>query len=660
MDKPAEKQRRNWHEDVFFGIHYDLHANEKDTELGREVTHDHLRDRWELTRPDWVQCDCKGHPGYTSWPTEVGSTSPGVVRDALRVHRDVTKELGIKLGMHYSGVIDNRALELHPDWACRDAKGEPSKGSTCRLSPYVDELLIPQLLELVDKYDVDGFWVDGENWGSPPCWCDRCRREFARRTSIPEAPTESGQPHWAEWLAFQRDVFTEYVTKYADAVHARKPDCLICSNWMYTVRQPEPVTAPVDYLSGDYTPNFGAYRAALEGRLLASREKTWDLMVWGFTRNYAANPSPWSMKPALHLCQEVAEVLALGGAVMVYVKPQRTGWLNGWEHEIVAELGDFCRARKDVCFNSRPLREAAVLHLAEKYYTRNSPLFNYGGAVESVEGALHALLENHVSTDLLTADAALRHLHEYKLIVVPDPAPLTPEMAEALEAFAASGGHVMLSGANLAQAHPTLVGADPVGPALDKPVAVPVGCEATELSPPWQVVQPRAGVRTLVNRLTGLDPAKDKGKDPLVTRRKVGTGSIAAIHGLIFRDYFHTHFPNIRELVGGLVHGLDIPWDVTVDAPARLEVIARQKGGKTMVNLVNRGAGETLYGQRAIVTELPPVENISLRVRQSAAPRQVKLAPSGTPLEWTFDAGVVTIAVPRVEIHDIVVLDPKE
>ena len=75
MDKPAEKRHRNWHEDVFFGIHYDLHANEKDTELGREVTHDHLRDRWELTRPDRVQCDCKGHPGYTARPTEVGAAA---------------------------------------------------------------------------------------------------------------------------------------------------------------------------------------------------------------------------------------------------------------------------------------------------------------------------------------------------------------------------------------------------------------------------------------------------------------------------------------------------------------------------------------------------------------------------------------------------------
>ncbi len=95
-------ERNNWHENVFFGIHYDLHASAEDTELGKEISYEHIRERLLRVKPDWIQWDCKGHPGYTSWPTEIGSTSPGVVNDMLRVVRDVTKELGIRLGMHYT------------------------------------------------------------------------------------------------------------------------------------------------------------------------------------------------------------------------------------------------------------------------------------------------------------------------------------------------------------------------------------------------------------------------------------------------------------------------------------------------------------------------------------------------------------------------------
>ena len=32
--------------------------------------------------------------------------------------------------------------------------------------PYVDELMIPQLKAIVEKYDIDFVWVDGECWGA--------------------------------------------------------------------------------------------------------------------------------------------------------------------------------------------------------------------------------------------------------------------------------------------------------------------------------------------------------------------------------------------------------------------------------------------------------------------------------------------------------------
>lgn len=236
-------------ENAFFGLHYDLHAGAGDTELGRELTPEHLREALARVGVDWIQCDCKGHAGYTSWPTKVGTPSPGIVKDALRIHRELTREMGIRLGMHYSGVWDSRAVEQHPEWAVVNADGTRSPHYTCRLSPYVDALLIPQMQELIDEYGVDGFWVDGENWAATPCWCDRCRAEFTGRTGAAEPPRAAGEPGWDEWLAFHRDLFIEYVSRYTEAIHARDPGCMVCSNWLYTARQPDPITAPVDYLS---------------------------------------------------------------------------------------------------------------------------------------------------------------------------------------------------------------------------------------------------------------------------------------------------------------------------------------------------------------------------------------------------------------------------
>lgn len=647
----------NWHDHVFFGMHYDLHAGAQDTVLGSELTAEHLRERLLRIKPDWIQCDCKGHAGYTSWPTQVGSTSPGVVRDALRIHRDVTRELGIKLGMHYSGVWDTRAIELHPEWACIGADGKANPNMTCRLSGYDDELMIPQMLELVENYDVDGFWVDGENWAATACWCERCRTEFTRRTGLSDIPQAAGEANWEDWLAFHRELFVEHVTRYADAVHARKPECLICSNWMYTVRQPEARVAPVDYLSGDYDWIWGADRAAVEGRVLDGRDLSWDLMAWGFTKtgDMRGEP-PWVIKPLPHLCQELCEVVALGGAVMIYNQPQRTGWLTGWHQDRFAGAAAFCRERQEACFQSTTVPQAAVVHLPQHYYAHNSPLFNYGEAVQPLEGALHALLETHHSTDILLEEALPERLGQYPLVVIPETTRWSESLQAQLQAYLQAGGHVIASGAHLARDYPELVGADPAGePAAS--VYLAVDGEAVAVSGPWQPVKPRPGTAAVAYRLSQQEPEKDTTDEVLITRRAFGAGSVTAIHGPIFRNYFLGHYPLLRRVLSELLEALAIPWRVTLDAPAQLELVLREKAGKLVINLLNRGAGEMLMPRRVMNEYLLPVTDVTVRVALGEAPRSVTAIPADTALTWEYADGVLTLQLPRVDIHTVVVVE---
>ena len=645
---------KNWHEDVFFGLHYDLHASASDTELGKNLTEEHLRERLLRIKPDWIQCDCKGHRGYTSWPTEVGSTSPGVVKDALRIHRTVTTELGIKLGMHYSGVIDERAIELHPNWSAISSENKPfENGTTCRLSPYVDELMIPQMLELVQKYDIDGFWVDGDNWGATPCWCLRCQEEFEKRSGIPKQniPRKAGDPHWFEWLAFHRDLFTEYVTKYANAVHALKPDCMVCSNWMYTIRQPDPITAPIDYLSGDYTPNWGASRAAIEARMLDSRGQTWDLMVWGFTRNYTFPKFPWSMKNALHLSQEVSEVIALGGAVMIYSTPQRSGLLCGWQHDIMAEVARFCRERKRFCFKSQSASETAVLHLASHYYKNNEPLFNYGNAIQPLEGAINILTETQRSVDILTEEKVGGNLGKYKLLVVPEQTNLSDNVKKSLKTFVEQGGFVLMSGAHLVEEVSELVGCAP-GKVLEG-AQIPISGECAVFAGDWQAPL-LSKAEALRFCCCDLEPLKINANEPVVTFNRIGRGGVVAIHGSFFENYFVIHFPRIRRLFDEIVGALPIDWNVELSSSRRLEMICRKKEGNLLVNLINRGSGETLSPERTIIEELPPVTNVLLKIKCSSSPKSITLQPEGHCLNFIYIKGHAELRIPEVRIHDIV------
>jgi hypothetical protein len=149
----------------FFGLHFDFHCSEKDTKVGGRTTPAMVRSILRAVAPDYVQIDCKGHPGFSSYPTKVGIAGPGIVRDQLAVWRKETRAAGLPLVMHYSGVQDGAALQQHPTWAAVGKEGKPDKIATSVFGPYVDELLIPQLVELAVEREVDAAWVDGEVWG---------------------------------------------------------------------------------------------------------------------------------------------------------------------------------------------------------------------------------------------------------------------------------------------------------------------------------------------------------------------------------------------------------------------------------------------------------------------------------------------------------------
>ena len=660
----SDEPRPNWHEDAFFGIHYDLHAGPSDTELGRELSVDHLVERLERVMPDWIQCDCKGHEGMTSWPTKVGYTSPGVVQDSLKIHREATRKLGIPLGMHYSGVWDTQAMEHHPDWARLDADGTPDHRdmgdwalSTSRLSGYTEEYMIPQLLEIMDTYDVDGFWVDGENWASKPDWREACQQEFTARTGITEIPRASGDAHWREWLDFHRDLFVEHVTAYANAVHERKPECLVVSNWMYTMRQPEAIAAPIDYISGDFDSKWGADRAAVEGRMLDGRDVSWDLMAWGFTKATPHHDAqPWILKSATQLAQEAAECVALGGAVMIYDTPQRTGWLTDWHQDTLAEVARFCRARKEICFKSDSRSQAAVIHSVADYYDKVNGTYAFATNNLPIEGALHIMLEQQISTDVMIDSAFLQHHDRYQLVILPERSKVSPDLHAALDAFVRNGGHLIVSGATCSTDYPDWVLATPEGDPIEPFTYVPVAQRAVGIKGPWQPVTPGEGTDVWVHAMTQQERTKDETDRAIVTHNALGKGSVTAIHGAIFEDYHSGHPPLTRAFMRSLVDRLGIAWEVEITGPPSLEVVTRTQGDHLAINLINRGAGETLSPHRPQFDELTPIERVLVQVRRDECPRRVSFEPSADPVTWSWQDGVVSIVVPSVRIHDIVVI----
>jgi len=652
-------QSPNWHEDGFFGIHFDLHPNAKDTELGRETTPEQIRDFLLKVKPDFVQYDCKGHPGYTGYPTKVGSPSPGIVQDALRIWRDVTKEMGIPLSIHYSGVWDTRAIELNPDWGRRKPDGSIDPNNTCRTSDYDTKLMIPQLIEVVKEYDIDGIWVDGENWASFPCWCDRCKKLFTESTGIQNIPVKKGDPHWDEWVAFHRDLFTKHVKRVVEEVHKVKPSCMVCSNWLYTMRQPEPISVDVDYLSGDFSPSFGAREASFEARFLASRGKPWDLMAWSFMHSSSIGKI---MKSVPHLCQELSEVMAQGGSVFIYDNPKRSGRLVDWHTSLLSAVGDFCKARKEWCFKSETIPQVAVLHSETTFYKENEPLYGkHGAVIQPVEGAVSILLELGFSVDILNEDSLSKVVDTYPLIVIPERRYLSESFVTKIKEYVENGGDLILSGNFLASNFGDWLGITGEKGMRRAWLPLPDGSSVTT-GGEYQCVEVNPNAKIIAYLLQGEESQRDATQFPAVTLHNIGKGKVMAIYGPFFKLYCTHPVPQFRIALNNWLSELDIHNLARRVEPWYVELSLRKKENKILINLVNRAVSGYLSPERHMVEDVPVVKDIVVYLPKTIIPegKQINkayLAPAQVPIQTVVEDNRIKVTIPHLYIYDIGVLE---
>jgi len=653
--------------ECFFGLHFDLHPNENDTELGAACTEDNIRRLCERVDPDFIQWDCKGHRGYTGYPTKVGWASPGIVNDSLAIVRKVTKERSTGLYIHYSGVWDSKAIEENPDWAVVNAGGERDPNNTSVFGAYADELLIPQLREVVGEYDLDGLWVDGECWAARLDWTEVAKKAFTEETGIAEIPAKRGDPNWHEWKMFHRRAFERYLCYWVDALHESTPDLQIASNWAYTTFMPKEVVADVDYLSGDYSPQLSVDRARVEARYLASTGRTWDLLMWGF--NWV-DGSRHSLKTPEHHMQEAGVVLMQGGAFSVYNQPTRSGYVAPFLIEALGQVADFCRARQDVCFKSTSVPQVALLYSWESQADRSDAVFTPYGCVDEIEGALHALLDLHYSVDILSEHQLRPRLDEFPLVVIADSHRLTDEFRTALVGYVEGGGKLLLPGEKCARLFEEQLGVELDGDPAGGSVELLAGDGFVSAMGPWQKVVP-----TSAEQAGTWHPTRDTRKDAqcAATIADLGEGRIAAVYGPVCLSYFRAHHPYLRDFVGELVETLFAEPAVTVDGPPCIEVALRRTAdGRLSVQLLNL-TGLPL-GSRTVTDSIVPLRDIALTIRTPEKPTKVSLVPAADEkrgqdpfpaekgpdpfsLDFEYADGRVSVTVPELQIHQVVVID---
>ena len=586
----------------YFGLHFDFHASPErgeDLSIGETLKEEEIRQICRELRPDFLQVDTKGHPGWASFPSKMGNSMPRFTGNPLQLWRQVTREEGVGLYAHYSGVADTRYVTLHPDHAATTRSGKKDRWATRTNGPYVDSLLIPQLCELARDYGLDGAWVDGECWAAIPDYDPRTVADFKRETGLDARTDSSAFRHYC------RDLFRRYLNHYVDSVHSRCPGFRVCSNWAFSDEMPEAVCADVDFLSGDFRDEDSMFWARYTARAISKQHRPWDLMAWSFRRFTYGYHIP---KHPVQLMQEAATVISLGGGFSIYVTQQRDGSPRTARILELKSVAEFMHARERWTFGGVPRKQIAVLLSTYDRYESIRTLFSRAGS-EPAMGLVNILCDAGRSVTLLS-EHDLQEAAEYPVIIVPNlRVGLAPETVGALTDYAEKGGSLVLVGERTAE----VFGRD------------------------------------------GTTPSDTPGRDGALQQPSVTSlekGKLALIPEDIGSQYVTGARYEHRDFLTGLLDGMYDAGVKVIQTPGPLEVVDMEKDGRRLIQLINAGGQHhnvKVYSEDRI----PPLTDIVLDIRTDRKPRAIRLQPEGRKLRFSYKDGVASVRIPRLDIHGV-------
>jgi len=638
----------------FLGIHFDKHMGRDCTRVGENVSRRMVERIIDLVRPDYIQIDCKGHSGITSYPTKLGNAAPGFVRDPLRIFRQVTAERGVALYMHYSGVFEREAVRKHPSWAEVGPDGKRSKANTSVFGPYVDKLMIPQLRELAGDYGVDGVWVDGECWACCQDYGKKVLARFRRETGIRTVPKKPGDKGFREFSELCREGFREYLRHYVDELHRTHPDFQLCSNWAFSSFMPEPVSANVDFLSGDYSLQNSVNAARWEGRCLAGQGLAWDLMAWGFGGKFGDRGSQ-STKTAVQMKQEAAQVVAMGGGFQAYYKQKQDASINEWTMEVMAQVAEFCRARQQTCHQAEMAPQVGLIYPGKSFYRKTARVFSpWDGEAVDTNGLLRCLLENQLPVEIVMEHHLDGRMDDYPLLVLGEWDWLEPKFKKQLLAYVEGGGKLLLVGPAAARLFRKQLKTKLLGKPKREIRWVDCDGRMATIGDRVQHVAVQRGAKVFGKLYAQNDRKGDT--VPAASIAPCGKGRIAAVYFPVGERYCKARTELVRTFLGDLVRELFPRPMVDVGGSHDVDVVLTRKDGRLNVNLLNT-AGPHANEKVATFEEVPAIGPLDVIIRPGRKPKNVMLQPAGRKLRHEYKRGEVRCRIPRLELHEIITVE---
>ncbi|GAA4431864.1 family 10 glycosylhydrolase [Georgenia halophila] len=664
---------------------FQTNLREIDASLGVERVLDHIE---EFGANAWL-LNVGGI--IANYPSELSAQTPNpalderaggdLVGDAVRA----AHARGVRLlaRMDFSKV-DRRRAEQHPEWCFVSPTGSRQVynglTSVCPSAPYYQQQSFAVVEEVLDRYDVDGFFFNwasynevdysGTYWGV--CHCQACARAFTawstRSGRVGRAlPAGPEHPDYPEWQEFAAGTIADLGARMRDLIAARRPEApLIMGD-----------TSDIVFHEANNQVGRPLWHYRTAEQVSAAKTFRPRKPVLTNAVSFVDMPYRWAGEEPHHMAQHLVQAIARGANPSTYI--MGTPDVGRYEClDVAARITRHHRDHRDVY--------SGLVPAARTLLARPDPLKRGDHRLRTAEfqGLYVALQERHVPFDVLpehrlahpdgTAEdrqADVERLGRYAVVVLPDLGPLAPAARDVLDSFTADGGTVVATGSTSFDGDSAQLAGSPAAGRL----AVLDTVEATRsmhLRPEtadgfpvpvigaYHVVEPADGAdrhMAAMSRAPYGPPEKCYGHleldHPGYLVGHHGPGTVAVVPWTVGHGYREVGLSAHRDLIVDLLLRVaPSPVAARTDLPDQVDVIAGRSAAGEVVHLINMsGAAPQRFGAPL------PIHGARLWLPWLRDGSRVRALVTGVDLPVTGGPDGPTVELPTLELFEVLVVE---
>lgn len=423
----------------FRQIHLDFHTSEKIENIGEKFDKKEWQETLKLGHVDSITIFSKCHHGWSYHPTKVNEMHPHLKFDLLKEEMEASKEIGVKTPVYISAGLDEKEAVRHPEWLSRQADEtttwvngfveEAGFHLMCFNTGYMD-LLLAQIEEVMQTYNPEGIFLDIVS--VHPCYCSKCRQDILDRGKDPrdfEAVMEQAEI-----------VYKNYAKKVEEVVRKYSDTCTIFHNAGHITRgrrdladydtHLELESLPTGGWGYDHFPMSAAYVRNLGKEYLGMTGKFHT--SWG---EFGGFKHPNALR------YETGLLLALGAKCSVGDQLHPLGKLDRSTYELIGKAYKEVEEKEEWCKGTRNISDVAVL--GEEAV--NASVSNRDEQRCSDIGVNRILLEGKYLYSFIDLKS---DFSDYKVIILPDSIRLDESLKTRLQEYIKDGGKVLATGAS--------------------------------------------------------------------------------------------------------------------------------------------------------------------------------------------------------------------